>query len=296
MLGNRTIMTPPEYVLTQMFGDNSQIGTFAKEEYQNKSQKSDTIHERIKNICDYAVDLNEEQESYSMISPWGGEDITVQSPDEIAQKELFEIAAQDKDFPLKQACEMMQNELAKRNIPLVYTLDIIKSYQELLTMPDTLTQNFKEYTETKKMFNQKVNAKKKEVQSEASKEYKRLNDRLSEITSSPMKRVLRKLPYTKTYRIIKEIEDQIDFCLFNCTITDSEITARYFSEDEDPKYSIPCFWMETSDNIEPEAIYIDSEELLKDVIAKIKAQISDEKNNRAYEQCMYFINACRTND
>lgn len=83
----KTKRTPSALILMAMFGEDTPIGTYAAERKEQALSKSLSFSEALDIIVTYAEQVREEQKEYEDISPYGGEDITVQTVDEIAFEE-----------------------------------------------------------------------------------------------------------------------------------------------------------------------------------------------------------------
>lgn len=79
---------PNPSVLLQMFGDDTPIGAFERENYQNAMKSIDSVEAAVQAVVKYAKDYHREQEDYEKISPFGGEDIDVISTLDIARGEV----------------------------------------------------------------------------------------------------------------------------------------------------------------------------------------------------------------
>ena len=92
-------MQPPASSLKQMFGDDTPIGEYSKQRFEEMYNPADPISEKVQRIISYAVSVRSEEKDYWMISPYGGEDITVHTVAELAT----EMAVQ-KEFTEEEIC------------------------------------------------------------------------------------------------------------------------------------------------------------------------------------------------
>ncbi len=288
MLGNRKIHNPSNNTLLQMFDDSNDVGDFAIRSYKNKIKNGIEFKDRIFAICDYAEELHKAQSDYYWISPYGGLDITVQPIDEIAVKEIFSVGY---GIYLKDACRELFFELTRRNIPLIYVEDIIKSFQELKTLPEKLKKEYNEYLSQCSRYAQKVQDKKLEIQKEAEQKYLEYKEQLDILQSSSLRRLLGKFNWTQTHKKMAKLETLESDALITSMITEQDVIEKYFSDEENPIYYAPSYWFPFSGDVDPEMKVILSDSDLQKAIQEINEQLSDEENIKAYKQCLFFIDA-----
>lgn len=92
-------MQPSASTLKQMFDDGTPIGEYSKQRFEEMYNPADPLSEKIQRIISYAVNAQAEEKDYWMISPYGGEDITVHTVAELAT----EMAIQ-KGFTEEEVC------------------------------------------------------------------------------------------------------------------------------------------------------------------------------------------------
>lgn len=284
MLGNKPILTPSANTLNAMFGDSTPIGDYAKNEFSEKSSKNLPIEEKVKIICDYAEDLHREQSLYSDISPWGGLDITVQQVDEIALNTIFEMYSGEE---LQQACSLLRTELNARNIKLIYTEGIIESYQKLQKMPQQLEKQYADYLLIRADYEKEVRSKALEISEHGASEYKKYKQQFNEIQNSTLKKLLSKIPWSRTHKELTSISDSMERALSDVAVSDQYVIENFFEEDKNPMYSAPHYWSPINSD-EPEMKIIETSADLNAAIKEIHEQLFDPKNKEAYERCVSF--------
>ncbi len=180
-------MQPDSKTLKAMFGDDTPIGTFSEMSLNENLMESKAISDFVKTICDYAESLHREQYDYYMISPYGGEDITVESIDSIA------LSAADEAFPLlsKKGIRIsMQDfedavctELLQRGISVTSVKAFIVTYTQMQCtekfVKDEMQGYDKEFAGYKEWLQQEIAA----LQQQGKQEFDSLNQQLYELKS-----------------------------------------------------------------------------------------------------------------
>lgn len=286
MLGNRHILTPNEGTLQSMFGDTQPISYYAETEYGEKISNVSSMEEKIVAICDYAKELHHAQSEYNLISPYGGEDITVQMEDEIALNEVLTMFSGNE---LSEACTLLRNELSARNIELIHTKNIVETYQELQKLPQKLEKQYADYQLAKEDFAKKVKEKVLEISKHGESEYAKYEQQYNEIQSSPFRRFLSKIPLTRTYKELEAIIDSMSCASSDIFISEQTVIDGFFAEDEKPIYSAPHYWTPVgSDYADMKVITTDAD--LNTAIKEIREQLLNPDNQKAYKDCLFFYN------
>lgn len=282
-LGSRTVLTPNQETLKQMFGDTLPISHFAETDYNEKMLQASSNKEIIIAICDYAERLHKTQSEYDRISPYGGEDVTVQMVDEIALNKVFETF---KEETLPEACALLRNELNVRDIDLIYTENIIKSYSELQMLPQKLEREYADYQFEKSEFERKVQNKTYAIQRQGKLELSDYENQFNKLQNSSIKRLLGKISWTRTHKNMMTLESLIDEARNNCNISKDEVIAGFFKDEaEYLSYAMPSY----CSNINPDMItVIESESDLISAVRELQEQILNPKNKEVYERCIYF--------
>lgn len=283
MLGNRPILTPSASTLNAMFGDAVPIGDYAKNDFSEKLSKNLPIKEKVKIICDYAESLNEEQSTYDAISPWGGLDITVQQVDEIALNTVFEMYSGEE---LQQTCKLLRTELNARNIKLIYAESVIESYEKLQNLPEQLEMQYGDYQEAMGFFTKNVEEKVLEIREHGKSEYAKYEQQFNEIQNSPLKRLLGKIPCSRTCKELISISESMGNAYLNSIISEQDVIEKFFNGN--PIYSAPHYWSPINSD-EPEMKIIETGDDLDAAIEEIHEQLFDPKNKEAYVRCINFL-------
>lgn len=77
-------MQPSASTLKQMFDDDTPIGEYSKQRFEEMYNPADPIAKKVQHIISYAVNVHSEEKDYWMVSPHGGEDITIHTIAELA--------------------------------------------------------------------------------------------------------------------------------------------------------------------------------------------------------------------
>ncbi len=283
-LGNRYVITPSPNTLKSMFGDTKPISYFADTEYSEKMLNALSNEEKISAICDYAETLHDAQYEYDQISHYGGYDITVQQVDEIALNEVFRLFNGEE---LSEALSLLRTKLYVRNIRLIYTEGIIESYQKLQKMPQQLEKQYADYQLAKADFEKKVRSKALEISEHGASEYKKYEQQFNEIQNSTLKKLLSKIPWSRTHKELTSISDSMERALSDVAVSDQYVIENFFEEDKKPMYSAPHYWSPINSD-EPEMKIIETSADLNAAIKEIHEQLFDSKNKEAYERCVSF--------
>lgn len=286
-LGNRYVTTPSPNTLKSMFGDTKPISCFADTEYGEKMLNALSNEEKISAICDYAETLHDAQYEYDQISPYGGYDITVQQVDEIALNEVFRLFNGEE---LSEALSLLRTKLYVRNIRLIYTESIIESYQKLQKMPQQLEKQYADYQLAKADFEKKVRSKALEISEHGASEYKKYEQQFNEIQNSTLKKLLSKIPWSRTHKELTSISDSMERALSDVAVSDQYVIENFFEEDKNPMYSAPYYWTPINSD-EPDVKVIETESDLNLAIAEIREQLMNPDNQKAYQNCQFFYNS-----
>lgn len=210
----------------------------------------------------------------------------MQSIDEIALNVVLTMFSGNE---LSEACALLRRELSARNIDLIHTKNIIETYQELQKMPQQLEKQFADYQLIKADFERKVQAKLSEIHENGTTKYSECQKQFNEIQRSPLRRLVGKIPWSRTHKELAAITDSMNFALSDISTSEQDVIEAFFKEDEKPFYSAPCYWTQI-DSIEPDMKVIETESDLNLVIAEIREQLLNPDNQKAYKDCLFFYN------
>lgn len=180
-------MKPSSVTLKAMFGDDTPIGAFSERRFQEELAKLNTTDDFVKAICDYAQGIHEEQYDYYMVSPYGGEDITVESIDSLALQRVAEV------FPLlsKKGIQIsMQNfedavcaELAHRKIPLNFVNDFINTYTQMQKAEVFIQDEMQQYSKDIDSYDKNLQQEIVALRQQGEQELNVLNEQFSKLQS-----------------------------------------------------------------------------------------------------------------
>ncbi len=181
-------MRPDPEVLKAMFGDDTPIGKFSEISLNENLMESNTISDFVKTICDYAESLHREQYDYYMISPYGGEDITVESIDSIALNAAVEAFPLLPEKGIQISMQGFEDAVCTELLQRGTSVTSVKAFIDTYTQMQQCTEKFvkdemqrydKDFAGYKEWLQQEIAA----LQQQGKQEFDVLNQQFSELKS-----------------------------------------------------------------------------------------------------------------
>lgn len=159
---------PDPYVLRQLYGDDSPIGSYERKEYLADLSRCNDLEDYAHAIVSYSIDLHNAQRNYAEISPYGGLDIEIEPTDKIALRESVQLTP-DLGSELQTAVLF---ELSAREIELYSLKEAVTQYEKQQTIANgSLLQEFDQWMNAKTDADAVLERRISEIQQEGGTQY-----------------------------------------------------------------------------------------------------------------------------
>lgn len=234
-------MQPDSRTLLQIFGDDTPIGKVSTRDFENGLTQNESTESLAKKICDYAEALHKEQNDYSNISPFGGEDIIVESVAVIALRVVPEYYNVLSGVSVEALEDSVCAELLNRGKSFDSITDFVSAYRQL---KDISTSEYPEnecqrYQAEMDVFKKNVQHRVKEIREEGRAECDKIEAKISELKSHRIKNFF----FPERYQHQLEQFNQVrDFALNKANATSDTLFAECDPDDLGRPYPARFFF------------------------------------------------------